>query len=113
MNKKKRPQETEGKTIRVKTGCGNMYVTLGKADGELIEVFAVLGKSGGCAKCQLEAITRSISLGLKYEIPIAEYVDEFKNLRCPSPLIDEGREALSCADALAKVLGEYSSIKGD
>jgi len=105
MAKLKRPKETKGSTPRMATGCGNLYLTLGYDDnGKLIEVFSHLGKAGGCAKCQLEAITRTISLGLKYGIPVEEIVDELKGLRCPAPVFAEGQKVLSCADAIAKML---------
>jgi len=102
--KLKRPKVTQGSTVRTETGCGHLYITIGKDNGNIIEVFAVLGKSGGCAKAQGEAITRSLSLGLKYGIPIEEYIKEFENIRCPSPVWEDGEQILSCADAIAKVL---------
>lgn len=102
--KLKRPQETEGKTTRIETGCGHLYVTIGKDNGNVVEVFATLGKSGGCAKAQGEAITRSLSLGLKYGIPLKEFIEEFDNIRCPCPGMDSGNPVFSCADAIAKVL---------
>lgn len=108
MEKKARPKVTEGKTIRLHTGCGHIYITPAYAQSELIEVFATLGKAGGCAHCQLEALTRSISLGLKYGIPVSEYVDELKNLRCPSPGLEGEVQILSCPDAIAKVLEDES-----
>lgn len=108
MEKKQRSKVTEGFSVKKETGCGHIYITLCHNPGEttLIEVFATLGKAGGCAHCQLEAITRAISLGLKYGIPVSEYVDELKGIRCPSPIISEGIEILSCSDAIAGVLEE-------
>lgn len=102
--KLKRPKVTEGTTTRIKTGCGYLYITIGRDGENIIEVLAVLGKAGGCARAQGEAITRSLSLGLKYGVPIEEYIKEFDNIRCPSPVWEEGIEILSCADAIAKVL---------
>lgn len=104
MEKRARPRVTEGDTERVATGCGYLYVTPNRSEGVLIEVFTQLGKAGGCARAQLEALSRSISLGLKYGIPVEEYIDEFKGIRCPSPAWEEGEAILSCADAVAKVL---------
>jgi len=106
MDKKQRPKVTEGTVYKVKTGCGNMYITPAWDGSSLIEVFATLGKAGGCAHCQLEAITRSISLGLKYGVPEIELVKELKGLRCPSPILDGKKEILSCPDAIAGVLEE-------
>lgn len=106
-----RPKECQSITRRIKTGCGSLYVTIGSANGSgPIEVFAVLGKAGGCSNCQNEALTRSVSLGLKYGIPVLEYIDELRGLRCPSPVDMPGYDdnCLSCADAIAKVLKEYT-----
>ena len=85
LKKQERPRETDGTITKIKTGCGSIYITVGKnKDNKPIEVFATLGKSGGCAMAQLEALGRSISLGLKYGIPLEEYIDQFDNIRCSS-----------------------------
>jgi len=107
MEKRRRPKVTEGIVYKAKTGCGNMYVTPAWDDkGHLIEVFATLGKAGGCEHCQLEAITRAVSLGLKYSIPIEEYVKELRGIGCPRSILVEGKKVLSCPDAIASTLEE-------
>lgn len=94
-----------GKTIRVSTGCGHLYITTNyDTNDNLVEVFATLGKAGGCAKGFLEALTRSITLGIKYGVPVDEFVKELKEIRCPILGWDEGMQVLSCPDAIAKVL---------
>lgn len=103
-----RPKTLEGTSTRVETGCGNLYVTVGCNGKRPIEVFATLGKAGGCSRGQNEALTRSISLGLKYGIPIKEYVEELEGIQCPMPnMWPKGDRILSCADGIAKVLREY------
>ncbi len=104
MEKIKRPETTEGNTHRIETGCGHLYVTVSGDNGQVLEIFATLGKAGGCAHCQNEAVTRAISLGLKYGVPLEGYVRQLKDIRCPNPVWDDGRQILSCADAIAKVL---------
>lgn len=105
LRKQKRPKSTEAIVTKVITGCGNMYITVGKNEqGKPIEVFTVLGKAGGCAMAQNEALGRSISLGLKYGIPIEEYIDQLDNIRCSSASIDNGEPIVSCPDAIANVL---------
>lgn len=78
-----------------------------------IEVFATLGKAGTCASCQLEALTRAITLGLKYGVPSEEYIEELKGIACPSraPGLKE-THCLSCADGVARVLEEYIRENG-
>ena len=101
-----RPKELRGTTTKVQTGCGNLYVTVNVNGDKPLEVFAHLGKAGGCSNCQNEALTRVITLGLKYGIPVEEFVEELKGLHCPNPnMWPEGERVLSCADGIAKVLG--------
>ena len=102
--KHERPKVTTSYTVREPTGCGKLYITIGSDNGEVIEVFAVLGKGGNCASAQNEAITRAITLGLKYGIPIQEYIDELIDIKCPCPAWDDGKLTTSCAVAMAKVL---------
>jgi ribonucleoside-diphosphate reductase alpha chain len=110
ISKVERPKITSGPTIREATGCGNLYVRIMSIPDERnpVEVFASLGKTGSCTGCQLEALTRSITLGLKYGVPIQEYVNELKGLRCPSPYMwPEEERTLSCPDAVSRALKEY------
>lgn len=117
--KLRRPKETQGTTYRIEVGCGHLYVTAARGNGELIEIFATLGKSGGCAMSQLEGLTRSISLGLKYGVPVQEYINELEFVRCPSPALNpneaigSSEEIGSCTDAIAKVLKKELGKKDD
>ena len=108
MEKRDRPQWVLGVTRRVSTGCGNLYVIVNYMDGGIGEVFAKLGKAGGCASCQLEALTKSITFGLRYGVPLKVYTDHLEGIQCPNPNWDSGKQVLSCPDAIAKVLKEVS-----
>lgn len=106
-----RPIVLGGITVKVLTGCGNMYVQLNWYRGRLFEVFATLGKVGGCAICQTESLTRSITLGLKCGIPLSEYVHQLRGVRCPEPVSFPKESAvLSCPDAVAKTLEDYGLL---
>lgn len=72
-----------------------------------MEVFLTLGKAGGCSSAYLEALARVISLGLKYSIPIKEFIDELKNIKCLQSCWCEGELVLSCPDAVAKVMSGF------
>lgn len=104
MEKKPRPKELPSVTHKIITGCGNLYVTITTIDDKPFEVFAVLGKTGGCAMAQCEALTRSISLGLRFGIPATEYLGHLKGIRCASTTITDGKQVLSCPDAIGKVM---------
>jgi len=105
MPKAVRPKSLSGVTVKVSTGCGNSYVTCNSTPEGPFEVFCRLGKAGGCANCQMEALTRSITLGLRYGVPAEEYVRQLSNLGCPSSAIDsQYGEVQSCPEAVAKVM---------
>jgi ribonucleoside-diphosphate reductase alpha chain len=46
----------------MKTGCGPLYVTVNQDSSGLFELFTTMGKAGGCAASQSEAIGRMVSL---------------------------------------------------
>ncbi len=110
MEKKERPIIVPSKTIRVECGCGHLYVTIGRVDGKLFEVFTALGKAGGCGYAQNEALTRAITLGVRYGIPINEYVRQLKDIKCPSMGLDEGEEITSCAHAIAVAIEKEAKL---
>jgi len=102
---KPRPEVILGTTTKVTTGCGNLYITVNQdEDGNFFEVFTQMGKAGGCAASQLEAVGRLVSLALRGGIDVKVIVEQLKGIRCPSPSWDKGKKIFSCADAIARVL---------
>ncbi|PNV86471.1 MAG: ribonucleoside-diphosphate reductase, adenosylcobalamin-dependent [Desulfobacteraceae bacterium] len=102
-----RPERTYGVTQRMNTGCGKLYVTLNADDLGVCEVFAQMGKAGGCANSQIEATGRLISLALRSGVKPESILKQIMGIRCPSPVWQEGEMVLSCSDAMAKALNEY------
>jgi ribonucleoside-diphosphate reductase alpha chain len=105
-----RPTKLEGITKRVKTGCGNFYITINKIDDKPVEVLSHIGKAGGCAICQGEAVCRLVSLGLRAGIGPDRIIKQLHGIRCPSPTWYEGGQILSCPDAIATALKEEFNI---
>lgn len=111
VSKVQRPVRTIGKTIMKTTGCGHLYVTIaGDGHGhDPIELFTRLGKAGACTICQNEAVARCVSLGLKYGVPVQEFIDELFGIRCENPnMFPKTERTLSCPDAIARALKEYT-----
>ncbi|MCC6346496.1 MAG: TSCPD domain-containing protein, partial [Nitrospirales bacterium] len=71
------------------------------------EVFTNIGKAGGCAASQAEAIGRLISLALRSNVEPEEIWKQMKGISCHQTSWTEGGKILSCADAIAKALEKY------
>ena len=108
-----RKQKLSGATYRAKTGCGNLYITINEDGGIPIEVFATMGKTGGCADSQIETIGRLISLGLRNKVEMKDFIKQMAGVCCHSAITTEGHEVLSCSDAIAKVLKKYIDEKSE
>ncbi|MGC9002509.1 MAG: vitamin B12-dependent ribonucleotide reductase [Dictyoglomus sp.] len=107
-----RPTITKGATIKMRTGCGNLYITINEDEFGICEVFSTLGKAGGCAASQTEAISRLISLALRSGVDVNAIIKQLKGIRCPNPArTEDGDLILSCSDAIGKALEKYLNLK--
>ena len=111
LEKTSRPKSLFGTCTQEEVGCGHLLITINGNGHGPTEVFATLGKAGGCSSCQNEALTRTITLGLRYGLPAMEFINELEGIQCPNPkMFPQDDRCLSCPDAIAKALRNY--IKG-
>ena len=100
---------TTGKTSKFRMGCGTLFVTANKDDKGICEVFANLGKAGGCPS-QSEATCRVVSAALRSGVDPQSLIEQLKGIRCLSTLVarkdNKGVDVLSCPDAIAQAIEE-------
>jgi ribonucleoside-diphosphate reductase alpha chain len=106
-----RPEATEGVTEKIRTGCGNLYVTINRDEHGLCEVFTRMGKSGGCANAQSEAVARLVSLALRSGIAPTAIVRQLRSIRCPAQTMTPGGMVFSCPDAIAQAMEHHLEEK--
>ncbi|MBM3148036.1 MAG: TSCPD domain-containing protein, partial [Actinobacteria bacterium] len=106
-----RPRMLTGETERMDTGCGKLFVIMNDDEYGAREVFANMGKAGGCAASNTEALGRLISLALKKGATPAEVVEQLKGIRCHVPYGLGPNAVTSCADAIGKAL-ERRYVRG-
>lgn len=107
-----RPEVTRGITIKRKTGEGNLYVTINEDEhGEPFELFATLGKAGGCMAAMTEAIARLVSLALRAGVDVDEIRKQLRGISC-HPAWNDGVKVLSSPDAVAQAIELYERQKG-
>ncbi|MDI6733608.1 MAG: TSCPD domain-containing protein, partial [Planctomycetota bacterium] len=100
-----RPETTYGFTRKTKTGCGNLYVTINyDSNNRPFELFSTMGKAGGCAASQAEAISRLISFALRSGAAVKEIIKQLKGISCHSVAWGKSGKILSCADAIGKAM---------
>jgi ribonucleoside-diphosphate reductase alpha chain len=90
-------------------GCGTLFVTVNRDERGLREVFANLGKAGGCPS-QSEATGRMVSMALRSGVDPAVLIEQLKGIRCLSASVaknaDNDVAVLSSPHAIAKAIEE-------
>jgi len=108
-----RPDCLAGITEKVKTGYGNLYITINTLDGKPFEVFAQIGKSGYSTMADTEAVCRLISLALRSGISMDRIIEQLIGIGGASPIFQNGGLIMSIPDGIAKVLNKnFSKGKG-
>ncbi len=111
-HKRQRPSMLKGRTIKMDCPLGDLYVTINEDDtGRPFEVFCTLGKAGGAAMADSEAIGRLVSLSLRSGIPITAVRDQLRGISCDRAVGIGANKVLSAPDAIAQAIDHYIAEK--
>jgi ribonucleoside-diphosphate reductase alpha chain len=109
-HKRQRPEMLRGRTIKMNSPLGDLYVTINEDEsGRPFEVFGTLGKAGGAAMADTEAIGRLASLALRSGIPITAVRDQLRGISCDRAVGIGPNKVLSAPDAVAQAIERYLS----
>ncbi len=107
-HKRQRPDILRGRTIKMNSPLGDLYVTVNEDEsGRPFEVFCTLGKAGGAAMADTEAIGRLASLALRSGIPITAVRDQLRGISCDRAVGIGPNKVLSAPDAIAQAIEHY------
>lgn len=99
-----RPHNLEGQTLKIETGCGNLYVTINSSvDKPIFEVFAQSGKNGSCSAAVTDALTTIISVATRSGVNPLDIIEHIEHIKCPKT----GTYTKSCPEAIAIAMQEY------
>jgi len=99
-----RPDIVYGFTQKVRTGLGELYLTVNEVNGKPFEVFATIGRSGRSITAKAEAIGRLVSLALRSGVHVHEIVKQLKGIGGEHPVFQKKGMLLSIPDAVSWVL---------
>jgi ribonucleoside-diphosphate reductase alpha chain len=110
--KRARPDTLRGITTRIETPLGTMFLNITEDDrGQPFEVFINLGKAGGAAMADAEAMGRLISLALRSGIPIREVHHQLRGIASDKAIGLGPNKVLSVPDAIGIALENWMREK--
>ncbi|HUQ82613.1 MAG TPA: adenosylcobalamin-dependent ribonucleoside-diphosphate reductase, partial [Gemmatimonadaceae bacterium] len=110
--KRSRPDKLRGTSIRKETPLGTMFVHITEDDrGQPFEVFINLGKAGGSAMADAEAMGRLISLALRSGIPLMEIHKQLRGISSDRAVGLGPNKVLSVPDAIGFALYDWYQEK--
>jgi ribonucleoside-diphosphate reductase alpha chain len=114
MTKQPRPQSLNSTTIEMPCPCGNVYVTVTIQNGNPFEIFARLGKNGGCAAAVVSGICSTMSIGLRSGVNLIDLATGLESISCHrNQAWFDGKPVVSCVDAIAKAVKEVMTFQED
>ncbi len=111
-HKRQRPSMLRGRTFKMISPLGDCYVTINEDEnGRPFEVFCTLGKAGGAATADAEAVGRLISMALRSGIPVSAVRDQLRGISSDRAVGVGPNKVLSLPDAIGQAIERYMAEK--
>lgn len=102
-----RPKALKGDTYQIKTGYGDMLVTVNYLNGKPFEILCTLGKSGASEMAKAESISRLCSIILRCGVSPDIIVGQLEGIKGSTPVHTEFGLVESIPDAISKIITHY------
>jgi len=92
-----RPIAVPGYTIKRRSHCGKLFVTVTTREGKPLEVFIRFGKAGGCCSAMADGIARLVSYGLRSGLDPEDAIKALSGISChlgPKTCLNEVASAI-------------------
>lgn len=110
MHHIKRPDSLRGESVKKRTACGPIFVTIDDGENGLpFEIFLVMGKAGDCASSQMAALGRLLSWGLQNGGHLHDVAKQLRGITCHDA--PKGSKHSCCSDAIAMAIVDYLQKK--
>lgn len=110
--RRQRPAVLRGHTRQIESPLGTMYVTVNEDEqGRPFEVFVALGKTGGAAMADAEAIGRLISLALRSGLTLRDVHKQLRGISSDRAVGLGPNKVMSGPDAIAQVIEKFLEEK--
>ena len=107
-SKRARPDKLRSTSMRKETPLGTMFVHISEDDrAQAFDVFISLGKAGGSAMADAEALGRMVSLALRSGIALPEIVRQLRGISSDRAVGLGPNKVLSMPDAVGIALEEW------
>jgi len=110
----KRPKRMPSTSYQLDTGNGDIIVDVATHENRVMQIIMNMGKSGQILNTLLEALGRSMSIGLQHGVPLAAFVKTLEGINSDRPVWyrfedsdKKPTQILSIPDGLAKLLKRY------
>lgn len=105
-----RPDTLAGRSQRIKTGYGNLYVTINNdGNNNPFELITNIGNSGGFTNGFTEAVACLATVALRAGVPVEEVIDQLQGIHSPKIASDQGETVLSIPDAIGIALERHQN----
>jgi ribonucleoside-diphosphate reductase alpha chain len=106
---RERPKRLRGTMYPIPTGYGELNVTVNEDEnGDPLEIWAEIGKSGGFTHSLTEAVGRLGSVALRAGVPRDVIVEQLEGIRSPKVAWHDQKQIHSIPDAIACALKQHA-----